>query len=228
MPRTLHFLVAPTRAFAELAARPRFAVAYLLVVVTTGCAVALTVPNVDMFEAARSIGGSTSEHPTTSAELASTAASLRVFQLAYGFLGPALGYPLAALGAMILFRVASGRRVTYEQSLAIACRAGIPLVLRAAMTAAVAALRGGVSLQELDRGTVLASNLAVLLPDDAAPALWNALAHIDGFGLYAVVLASIGYAQALRIRRSRAIAILVVGGLFAVVLPSMALSVALG
>lgn len=228
---TLRTMVRPGSAFAELAARPRFAVALAFVTGLALLAAAVTAPRTDhgpgLAEMAMAGDGQPAPEPTQfqREESAATARKLGlVIDWTTAALAPTMLALLTAASLAAGFRVA-GARASLRASLAVAAHGTLPIWL--ARVLAVPAVLAHAPIPAADVSRLLPSSAAALLPESASPILAGALGALDLFSLWAVWLLALGMARITGATRTRALittAVLYLAflALFRIALPSFA------
>ena len=186
-------LVAPKEAFAELARRPTTALA-LVVLVFLGViaihAAMSRVPPESMFasleEQGQELPAEAKENPERFLKIAlwsQTAAAV--------VLGPALYLALAGI-FLVLFRML-GSELSFRQSLATTLHGMLPFGVAALVGIVVAFGRDEISLEELQYGELVASNLGFLAGEDAGKVARALLTSFDLFSLWCIALLATGY-----------------------------------
>lgn len=111
---------------------------------------------------------------------------------ACGILLMPLGYLAFGLILMVLINLAGGES-NFHRAMAIATHGTMPLLVMYLLSILVLLAGGEVDPQRMQlEGGILASNLAVLAPEGASPALAVALAAVDLFSIWNVILLVLG------------------------------------
>lgn len=97
-----------------------------------------------------------------------------------------------------------GSEITYRQSFATVVHGSMPMAMSALLAVPVILSRQEISMEETQRGGVLASNLAALAPEGTGPVLLAFLSGIDFFLLWNAVLLILGFEIVARVKRSTA------------------------
>jgi hypothetical protein len=139
-------------------------------------------------------GPATPDKPAlTPHEVEEALATAHKMAVVKAYAGAAAGPALMALGlavALWLGFAVSSRRPGFVPTLAVASYAQIPAAIANLLTIPALLSRAGVSPAELD--TLLPSHLAALTGLTSPPALASALAAVDLFSLWALVLTVVG------------------------------------
>jgi len=196
--RLVGALVAPAPTFRSIARRPTWVLA--LVVFTLGFVASqfAVIANSDMQKVRQAtVEAMEARGQTVSDE---QLAQIEKFQK----LGPACSVVLApiiclviGLLVMVLANLLGGE-LSFHGAMGVVTHALMPMVIAYLLTAVVAyAGSGNLDPTELQRsGGLLTSNLAVLAPEGAAPAVVVVLASIDLFQIWALVLMALGVSLA--------------------------------
>jgi membrane protein, antimicrobial resistance system len=120
--------------------------------------------------------------------------------LLFYFLGAAV--MLAAMNAV-------GGEINYKTSLAVLLYASMPTALLALLAIPVALGRGTLTMDEVQGGRLVPSNLAVFAPEDAGRRLVALLASFDLFTFWMLFLLVLGYHLAGRVSKGAAAAVVI-------------------
>ena len=187
-------LFSPVRTFQQLAARPRFVVALLLLV---GLAIVLSLvitPKMDMEKVIREAAESR-DLPVTEAQVEQQVEIARSFgwvgTVAQVVIQPAIFLIIAAV-FLALFRML-GSDIDYRQSLSVTTHGFLPLALSSLLSIPVALSRDEISMEEVRSGGFLPSSLAVLAGEETGSALRALLGSIDLFSVWTLFLFATGY-----------------------------------
>lgn len=190
-------LVAPGKTFRSIAERPTWAVALVVLLAITLVSVVVMMQKVDFAEAMREqMAQRGQEMPADGSETmerfmvgCSIGGILIVSLLIY------FGMPLLLWGLLTLL----GGTINYKTSLAVALHAMMPFAVAGLLTIPVVMARAEVSMEEMQSGSVLSSNLAALAPEDASPVVMALLSSVDVFSIWVVVLLVLGYHVAAKV-----------------------------
>lgn len=186
-------LVAPKEAFAALARQPTTALALVVLVLLGVVAIHVAMSKVPPESLFASIEAGGQELPAEAKEnperflkiaLWSQTAAAVVF-------GPALYLALAGV-FLVIFRML-GSELTFRQSLATALHGMLPFGVAAVVGVLVSLGRDEISLEELQYGELVASNLGFLAGEDASKVTRALLTSVDLFSLWCIVLLATGY-----------------------------------
>jgi hypothetical protein len=202
--RLLWVLVAPGRTFRALAERPTFLVVMLLLGLLSALVAAIMTLQVDLGDAIRE---SLAEQGQTlpDAQLENFERIGRWVSPVGAFLGSLGIYALAALVFLGVFRIL-GSTMGYRASLAVTVHAFAPGAVAALLSLVVLMLREKLSMEEIQQGRLLLSNLAAFGSSDTSPPLMALLKAVDVFSLWTVVLLVLGYGIVARVSRNAALA----------------------
>jgi hypothetical protein len=204
--RIVGALTSPTRTFGQIAERPTWLVALVVLVAVGVLSGALISGKIDWEQVTRDSleqqGQQLSEEQLE---------RIIDFQERFGpvmsIAGPLVGVPiiylLVALVFMVVFKVLGGD-LTFVKSLAVVVHGMLPRGVAGLLSIPVILGRDDFDFEELQDGSVLASNLAAFAPEDAGPGLMALLSSFDLFSVWAVVLLVIGYAIAARVSKGAA------------------------
>lgn len=189
--RVISVLTAPARTFAAIAERPTFVVPLLLLAVLGAVAVNITFTKVDPQDFVRQMeeqGRDLPPNVDTSTILkfsrwAGTAGALLISPFTY---------VIVALLFWALLRML-GSDMDFKRSLAVTSHAFLPFGLAALIGVPVALARDTISLEEVQAGQFLQSNLGILAGEDTSQVVKALLSSVDVFSIWCIVLLAIGY-----------------------------------
>jgi len=195
--------VAPGATFASVARRPTW-LAPLLCVLATGVVLSLVMTTrLDYSEVIRSAveqRGVT----LTDQQIDQQVAMMNRFGWVFGLLGVLIfqpvGFLVTAFVFWLLFKLQTSE-MDYRTSLAVTLHGLLPLALASLLTLFVVLRRDSISLEELQGGRVLLSNLGALAPEGSGKLVRAALARLDFFSVWIFVLYGIGFRAASGLRR---------------------------
>jgi hypothetical protein len=206
--RLIGALVAPGKTFRSIAERPTWAVALVVLLAITLLSVVIMMQKVDFAEAMREqMAQRGQEMPAEGAETmmgfmygCSLGGALIVSLLIY------FGMPLILWGLLTVL----GGTINYKTSLAVALHAMMPFAVAGLLTIPVVMARAEVSMEEMQTGSVLSSNLAAFAPEEASPILMALLSSVDVFSLWTIALLVLGYRLAAKVSTGKAAAAVLV------------------
>ena len=209
--RVIGVLLSPTKTFQALAAKPTWVVALAVLLLTATVATYLAVDRVDFEEAIRDQLAAQNRPVPDDAALEQIAG---VQKTVSGLVAPivfgAAFYFLAALVFMVALKLA-GSEIGYMPTLSTLLHGYMPGVVKALLTIPVVLGRGEISLQELQSGAILKSNLAMFAPEEAGAVVLALLSSVDLFSIWCIVLMTIGFSIVGNIsRKSAAVAVVLV------------------
>jgi hypothetical protein len=193
-------VIEPKRAFADIAARPRFWVPLALIL---AIAVGFT------FAMSRRVGWEnvmrTAIEKSPRVQNLSVEQREQIIQQQTRFMNIA-GYPIAVVAPLcmilaasgiylLIFRTFMGTDLTFKQMLAIYCYSGIPGIISSLLALLVMYLKPP---EDFDVTNPLAFNLGAFLPEGTAPFLVSLGTSIDLFMLWALALMAVGVYMATR------------------------------
>jgi len=186
-------LTSPTATFQRLAARPVWALALAALLVVGVAFGAAAFGKVTPEEFLRSIEAQGRPAPPQLEEDPERfLATMRWIQVGAGSVFAALFYFGAAGVFLVLFRLL-GSDLRYVQSLSTTLHGLLPLGVSAAAGLAVVAGRAEISLDELQNGTLLLSNLGFLAGEETGKAVRALLTSADLFAVWSVWLLATGF-----------------------------------
>lgn len=198
-------LIAPERTFSALAARPRW-VAALILLVTLALAFTLVLtPRMDMekvFREAIEEQGQELSEAQLEQQLAIAEKFAWVGVAAQVFFQPAVYLVIAAI-FLALFRML-GSDIDYRRSLAVTVHAFMPYAVATLLSIPVVLARDEISMDEVQSGSFLMSNLAAFAPEESGKALLSLLGSIDLFSFWTLALLALGFRVVARVSRGQA------------------------
>lgn len=203
--RLVSVLVAPDRTFRSIAERPTWLAPMLVFMLLTGVVSTLMVQRADMGEMVRArIEESGRTVPAETVE--QQVEFMERFGWAFGLAGALFAPLMYAAGAAIFLVVFKllGSDLRFPQSLSTFLYSMGPWLLAALLTIPVLLSRESLTPDELQSGGILMSNLSFLAPEDAGPAVKAALASLDVFSVWTLVLLAIGYRIVARVSTAAA------------------------
>jgi hypothetical protein len=197
-------LSSPRETFERLAARPLWAVALVVLLALGVTFAAVAFAKVTPEEFLRSVEAQGRGIPPQMQEDPERfLATMQRIQIGAGTVFAALFYLGAAGVFLVLFRLL-GSDLRYAQSLSTTVHGLLPLAVSALAGLAVVAGRAEVSLDELQGGTLLLSNLGFLAGDETGKAVRALLASADLFALWSAWLLATGFTIVARVSRGAA------------------------
>jgi hypothetical protein len=207
--RIIGVLFAPDATFASIARRPTIAGAMTILVVISLICSALTTPRIDFTAQSRQ---EMAKRTDLSAE--QKEAGLRwgaAFYKAIGYAGPVFliaWWAIVAAILLLLFRL-FGADGSYQQAFAIRVYSSVPTLIGKIVLTIVVLARGHVT--NMDLATLVRSNLGFLVDPVKQRVAFIALASLDVFTIWSLILATIGFSY--MANRSKGVAGAVVFGL---------------
>ncbi len=203
--RLIGVLISPEKTFRSIAERPTWVLALVVLVLLGAAAGYLVFQKLDMAEVV-------SQSMADRGQQVSAEDLERMIDVVerFGWLGALAGVlviaPLAFLTMALVFWVVFkllGGEFTYRSSLSVTLHSLMPTAVSALLSLPVVYSRETIGFEESQRG-VLFSNLGVLAPEDAGPALTALLTSADLFTLWSLVLFTIGYSIVGRVSKTAA------------------------
>lgn len=214
-------LVEPTKTFEAIARRPTWLPALLVLIALAAAVALLVVQHTDVGDFLRQ-SAAQSGKPIDAEQLDQSVAIAHRFAWIAALLGVVVVGPLTYLAAALVFWLAFkalGSDLDYRRSLSVSTHAFMPWSVQALLAILILYLSGGqLTDQQVQRGTLVASNLAAFAPPDTGPAMLTFLGSVDLFSLWSLVLLSIGFAVVAGVSRSKASGLVVSVWLFYLVL----------
>lgn len=214
-------LWAPADTFRDIRERPTWAVGLVLLLLIGATVTWVAVQKVDV-DAQRDLLRDTFEERQglRGAELERQVDQVMQFNRRVAPFTPLIGlvisigaYALIAALFLVAFRLAGGD-LGFVQSFATTVHGMVPLGVAGLIALPLVLAQETVDPERLQSGSLLASNLSFLAPEDAPGTLVALLASVDFFTLCAVILLVIGYSVVARV--SKGVAAGVVVGAWAV------------
>ncbi len=216
--RLIGVLTSPGKTFRSIAERPTWAVALLVLMFVSGAVWFLAGTRIDyrdtITQSVRQSG-----RDVTEAQLEPQIEMMeKAGSYIYGLSVPAV-VAFFSLLAALLYWVAfklQGSDISYKSSLAVNLHAAMPSVLIASLLSVPVILsKGTLGYNDVKTGTLLASNLGFLAPEDSPAWVAAALASLDFFALWSLVLSIIGYGLAARVsKQAAAVTVIVIWLIF--------------
>ncbi len=203
--RLLAVLVAPGRTFRSIAERPTWLVPMVISVLLIGVVATVVMQKADMGEMVRArIEQSGREMPQEAID--QQVEFMEKFGWIFGIVGTlftSVMYVIAAAVLLAIFKLL-GSDLTFKQSLSTYLYGVAPLIVASLLALPVMLSRESLSIEEVQGGSVLMSNLSFLAPEDAGAATRAALASLDVFSIWVIVLLVIGYRIVARVSTAAA------------------------
>ena len=186
-------LVSPESAFRAIAARPVVALALILLVLAGALAVGIGFSKVSAEDYLRSIEDSGNEVPPQFREEPERMMGLvRWSSIAGALLFAPLVYFAVAGIFLVVFRLL-GSEIDYRRSLSVTLHGLLPLGVAALVGIVIALAREHISLQELQGGGLVMSNLGFLAGEETSKAVRALLTSVDLFSAWSIGLLGLGY-----------------------------------
>lgn len=193
--RLLGVLVAPGKTFRSIAERPTWLVPLLVLLLVIGAVWYLAGQRTDYQDVmTKTLQQSGREMPPEQVEQ-----QIEIMEKA-GPLINAISRPLVTAVLLLFSAVVSwlvfkllGSDFSYRSALAVTVHTTMPYVVGLLLSIPVILSRTSLGFDDLKTGTFLQSNLAFLAPEDAPTWQFAALASLDFFAIWGLVLSIIGY-----------------------------------
>jgi hypothetical protein len=205
--RILGVLVSPGKTFRSIAERPAWVAPLLVLVLLSGAMATLITQRIDMADVVRH-RMEESGRQVSQEDLDRGIEVAERFGWIFGLI-PVVVAPIAYLaGAAVFFGIFRllGSNLTFKQAFAAFLYAMAPGVVAALLAVPIILSRQSLSIEELQSGTILMSNLGAFAPEDSGPVLKAALSAIDVFTLWTLALLAIGYRIVARVSAATATA----------------------
>jgi Yip1 domain len=206
--RLIGVLAAPGKTFRAIAARPTWAVALLVLMLVSGAVWFLAGQRIDyrdtITQSVRQSGRNVTEAQLEpQIEMMEKAGSY-----IYGLSVPAVVVFFSLLAALlywVAFKL-QGSDMSYKSSLSVNLHAAMPSVVIASLLSLPVILsKESLGYDDIKTGTFLASNLGFLAPEESPAWVAAALASLDFFALWSLVLSIIGYREVARVSTKAAV-----------------------
>lgn len=206
--RLIGVLVAPGKTFRAIAARPTWAVALLVLMLVSGAVWFLAGQRIDyrdtITQSVRQSGRNVTE--------AQLEPQIEMMEKAgayiYGLSVPVVVVFFSLLAALlywVAFKL-QGSDISYKSSLSVNLHAAVPSVVIASLLSLPVILsKESLGYDDIKTGTLLASNLGFLAPEGSRAWVAAALASLDFFALWGLVLSIIGYREVARVSTKAAV-----------------------
>lgn len=192
--RLLSVLWSPQATFESIARRPTWAVALLALILTSSALAFVVNQHTDYYEVTQySLERSGREIPEKDLE---RSVEIQEKVAGFGWVIVLFVVPLMFLFITLLHWAGLkllGGTLSFVGALAVQTHAAIPAILRSLLGIALVAPQGDLPPEQIANQSFVMSNLSFLAPADAGPVLTSALASLDFFLLWSLVLAVVGY-----------------------------------
>lgn len=208
--RLVGALLAPVTTFRGIARRPEWLTAAIVIFVISLASVAVTVPKLDYEPMREQMEAQQKKNPNMTPEQADKAVRIgmaigKSVQWASPFF--ALGWLAVVAAIYLLGTKLAGGEGSYLAAFAITLYAQMPLVIRRLLNDVILLTKKSVVPEQSQM--LLRSNLAFLTDLKTNPAGWAALASLDVFAIWSVILLIIGFAEMPRMTRGRSAAVVI-------------------
>lgn len=217
--RVARVLWAPTETFRQIAERPTWAVALVVLLVLGGALGYAAFQKIDPDDQRALMEEQFEERGLRGEELERQVDQVMAFNERFGPFYPLAGlcfalfaYLLVALLFWVTFRLAGGE-LGFPGGFSVSLHAFVPQGLKALLAIPVVLGQDAIDPEAAQRGSFLASNLGFLAPEDASQTLVTLLTSLDLFTLWSVALLVIGYSVVARVSKGLAAGIVVVAWL---------------
>ena len=192
--RLVGVLGSPARTFEAIDRRPTWVVA-LVVVIVAAIGLGVAVHQRTDYRELMEHGLAKSNAELTGPQIDRVVDMQERFGAFFAVLGGTVGAGIMVVIALVLWVLLHlfGSEIDFQRSLAVLVHANMPSVLMMLIAIPLVLSGGTLSFEQLATRNFLASNLAFLAPADAGMAVRSALAGVDFFGLWSVLLMAIGY-----------------------------------
>jgi Yip1-like protein len=207
--RIVGVLVKPVETFRSIAQRPTWAVALVVLLVATGVNGFVLLNRVDRDAFREQMRARIARQGREATEQQLDLTEKLTFS-AGPFFGILFTLVLYFVGAGILMAMnVVGGELRYKTSLAVLVHAIVPYALLALLAIPVALARESITLEEVQGGRLVPTNLAFFAPEDAGRRLVALLSSIDLFNVWVIALMIVGYAIAARVSKGAAAGVVI-------------------
>lgn len=194
--RLIGVLISPRKTFEAIAGHPTWGAAMVVLVLVASGIGYLTAQRTDHADVMRGTLEAAGieipeEEMEKSIERAEKTGSLT--SLLGGLFVPVLGLLLALVFMVVCKLLASD--LDFGSSLSVVLHSLMPLVVSSLLSVPVVLSRTTIGYDDLRNGSLLASNPAFLLSDEASAPLRSLLGSLDVFTIWTLILLAIGYSQ---------------------------------
>lgn len=204
--RLIAVLFSPGKTFAAIARRPTWVVALIVLAVLVAVVTYVAFTKVDPDSFVEMMEEQGREMP---ADGPSPEAMVEMSKW-IGVIGALLVSPVIYLVMGLLYWVSFrllGSDMDFVRSLSVAVHGSVPLGVAAILGIPVALARSEMSMQELQGGQYLMSNLGFLASDETGAVMRALLTSVDLFSIWCIVLLVIGYRIVGKVSRGAALAV---------------------
>lgn len=209
--RVVGVLFSPVRTFERIRERPTWLVALVVLVVIGVVTSYLVTGKLDMEEVVRDATAQSSRQISED-QLEQAIEFQEKFGAVFAMLGPLFFFPVGCLLIALLVWVTLkllGSDFSYKTSFAATVHGLVPTGVGGLLALPVILSRAEFSYDDVKTGSILASNLGALAPEESSLALQTLLGSIDVFSIWCVVLLSIGYSVVARTSRAKSASVVI-------------------
>jgi len=203
-------LLAPEKTFRALAVRPHWLPALLLLVAAALALSILVTPRLDMKQVMRDAIEDSGQE-ISAAQLEQQVEIAEKFKwvgtASQLVLQPAV-YMLMAAIFLVIFRL-MGSDIDFRHSLSVAVHGMMPFLLATLLSIPVVMSRAELTMEEVQSGGFLHSNLASFAPESAGKVLVALLGSIDIFSIWTIALLAIGYRVVGKVSKAAALGVVI-------------------
>ncbi|MEO8216997.1 MAG: Yip1 family protein [Acidobacteriota bacterium] len=210
-------IVAPDSTFREIASRPDFLVPLILILVVSLITGILVSNRLDLESTLRAQFEKQHMSEQQQDQAVKMAMKFKSVGPYFAPVGSALFLLVIAGLFMLLFKL-FGHQGRYAQYFSVTNYGWLPQVFKSVFLAAIVAGRDTVTPDEIQ--ALLPTNLGFLSDPTTSPAVFRALASLDLFNIWTIVLLALGFAHAAKTSRGKS-AMLVVAGYVVAILISI-------
>ncbi len=186
-------LTSPQQGFRAIAAKPVIALALCVLVVLGVAVVGLSMSKVSGADYVRSLQEQGRTVPPKMVDNPESAMKIaRVVAVAFTAVVVPILYLLFAAVLLVGFRLL-GSEISYRKTLSVVVHGMLPMAVAAVIGIVIVLARDKISLEEIQGGGVVMSNLGFLAHEGASKVLRALLTSVDLFSVWSIALLATGY-----------------------------------
>lgn len=217
--RVLSVLFSPGKTFQEIAERPTWAVALIVLLIVGAVSSTVVLSHIDSAAQERQIrqqvaerlesrGASDAEIDAATEQALSFTEKTRPLWPVFGLVFMVAFYLLASLlfwGGVTL----AGGQTDFAKAFSTTLHGSMPQAVQGLLSIPIVLSTGTIDPEAAQSGSILASNLAVFAPEDASAVLISLLSSLDFFALWSVVLLIVGFSLTARVSKAASTAVVI-------------------
>ncbi|MEM7480362.1 MAG: YIP1 family protein [Acidobacteriota bacterium] len=204
--RLITVLTSPTETFRKVAAKPRWWVPLLFLMIAAVVLQVAVHHQTDYRQVMEDQMAKQSSASMTEQQIETAAEIQEKFGAAFAFIGAifaAIVMLIIGLLYWVILKLA-GSEMTYPQSLATHLYGAVPAVLGMLIAAPIVWFGGELTTEQITTRSFMSSSLAFLAPEGASSKLVALLASVEFFTIWSVILTAIGFQVVAKVSKGAA------------------------